>query len=79
IILDLYEGPCEAAKARGEYLYGDTALQRCCLALMPGGVLAIWSEDPDKAFEKRLKVAGFSFSRERMKKGSRHIVYLAKI
>jgi spermidine synthase len=26
IILDLYEGPFEAAKERGDYLYGDTAL-----------------------------------------------------
>ncbi len=32
-------------------------------ALMPGGVFAVCSEDPDKAFERRLVHAGFAFKR----------------
>ena len=78
IILDLYEGPFEAAKERGDYLYGDTALAMSGSALMPGGVFAVWSEDPDKAFERRLVHAGFSFKRHRPGRGNRHVVYIAK-
>jgi spermidine synthase len=78
IILDLYEGPFEAAKERGASIYGETALAVSSTALMPGGVFAVWSEDPDKAFEKRLVRAGFSFQRHRPDRGNRHIVYIAK-
>ena len=78
IILDLYEGPFEAAKGRGDYLYGDTALETSGSALMPGGVFAVWSEDPDTAFERRLVHAGFSFNRHRPGRGNRHVVYIAK-
>ena len=78
IILDLYEGPFEAAKERGDYLYGDTALEMSGSALMPGGVFAVWSEDPDKDFEKRLVKVGFSFKRHRPAKGNRHVVYIAR-
>lgn len=78
IILDLYEGPFEAAWERGDYLYGDTALAMSGSALMPGGVFAVWSEDPDKAFERRLFHAGFSFKRHRPGRGNRHVVYIAK-
>jgi len=78
IILDLYEGPFEAAKERRGHLYGADALRRCCSALASGGVFAVWSEDPDKAFEKRLVQAGFAFQRHRPRRGNRHIVYIAK-
>ena len=78
IILDLYEGPFEAAKERGGHLYGADALRSTSSALVPGGVFAVWSEDPDKAFEKRLVQAGFTFERHRPPRGSRHIVYIAK-
>ncbi len=77
IILDLYEGPFEAAKERVDHLYGDTALAISGSALMPGGVFAVWSEDPDKAFERRLVHAGFSFKPHRPSRGNRHVVYIA--
>ncbi len=78
IILDLYEGPFEAAKERGDHLYGDTALEMSGSALMPGGVFAVWSEDPDRAFERRLVHAGFSFNKHRPARGNRHVVYIAR-
>lgn len=78
IILDLYEGPFEAAKERGGHLYGADALRRSSLALVSGGVFAVWSEDPDKAFEKRLVQAGFTFKRHQPRRGNRHTVYIAK-
>jgi spermidine synthase len=79
IVLDLYEGPSEAAKERSAHLYGVTALKLSGSALMPGGVLAIWSEDSDRAFEKRLLRAGFSFERKRPGRGGRHVVYIARM
>jgi len=78
IIFDLYEGPYEGDQGRGEYLYGDMALALSRTALKAGGVFAVWSEDPDKAFEKRLKAAGFSVNRQRPGRGGRHAVYIAR-
>jgi len=79
IILDLYEGPHGGAPGRGEYLYGDRAIALSSSALKAGGILAVWSEDPDKAFEKRLKAAGFSVNRQRPGRGGRrHVVYIAR-
>ena len=78
IILDLYEGPHEGDDEY-EHLYGDTALELSNSALMPGGVFAVWSEDPDKSFEKRLTGSNFTFSKERPGRGGRrHVVYIAK-
>jgi spermidine synthase len=79
IILDLYEGPYEGDQGRGDYLYGKKALELSRAALRPGGVFAVWSEDPDQAFEKRLRSAGFSVHRQRPGRGGRrHVVYIAR-
>ncbi len=79
IILDMYEGPYEGDPSRGQYLYGDIALELSSSALKAGGVFAVWSEDPDKAFEKRLKAARFSVNRQRPGRGGRrHVVYIAR-
>jgi spermidine synthase len=79
IILDLYEGPYEGDRGRGEYLYGDMALELSRSALKEAGVFAVWSEFPDKAFEKRLQAARFSVIRQCPGRGGRrHVVYIAK-
>ncbi|MCP4625130.1 MAG: spermidine synthase [bacterium] len=79
IILDLYDGPHAGAPGRGDHLYGDKALTYSRSALKAGGILAVWSEDPDNAFEKRLKAAGFSVNRQRPGRGGRrHVVYIAR-
>lgn len=79
IILDLYEGPYEGDQGRGDYLYGKKALASSRAALQPGGVFAVWSEDPDQAFEKRLQAAGFAVNRQRPGRGGRrHVVYIAR-
>lgn len=79
IILDLYDGPHAGAPGRGAYLYGHRALALSRSALKAAGVFAVWSEDPDQAFEKRLKTAGFSVNRQRPGRGGRrHVVYIAR-
>jgi len=79
ILLDLYEGPRAAAQAAGDPFYGAAALARTRRALVPGGVLAVWSEDPDAGFERRLAAAGFRAERRRAWGGGpRHAVYLAR-
>jgi spermidine synthase len=81
ILLDLFEGPrgaTAATRRRGEPFYSPAALARTRSALTPGGLLAVWSEDPDTAFEHHLAAAGFTLDRHRPGRGGpRHIVYLA--
>ncbi|HEV3076292.1 MAG TPA: spermidine synthase [Thermoanaerobaculia bacterium] len=78
ILLDLYEGPRTAAHGRDDPLYGRAALASVRAALNPGGVFAVWSEEPDAAFESRLGAAGFTWKRVRPGRGGpRHTLYLA--
>jgi spermidine synthase len=78
IILDLYEGPNAATQTAGDPFYGDAALAATRAALRPGGLLAVWSEDPDEIFERRLARAGWKLTRRRSGKGGRaHVIYLA--
>jgi len=80
IILDLYEGPRDATQTRDDPFYGPRALERTRAALAPGGVFAVWSEDADPAFAKRLRTAGFAVETLRPGKGGpRHVVYLAVV
>jgi spermidine synthase len=60
IVLDLYEGPHPISKRDDEPFYGRRALARSYAALSPGGVLAIWSEDINTGFPKRMSDAGFT-------------------
>jgi spermidine synthase len=77
ILLDLYEGPHAATQRPDDPLYGPTALARACAALSAGGVFAVWSEEPDRAFEQRLVHAGFVVHKQRSGSGGRaHLVYL---
>lgn len=78
VLLDLYEGPHPASQARGHPHYGAAALARAHAALRPGGILAIWSEDPDPLFERALGRAHFAVRLERPGRGGRrHGVYVA--
>ncbi len=78
IVLDLYEGP-RGARQREDPLYGTAALERARRALKAGGTLAVWGEEADAAFEKRLAAAGFRAERQRPGGGGpRHAVYLAR-
>jgi spermidine synthase len=78
IILDLYEGPNAATQRADDPFYSAAALERTRAALAPGGVLAVWSEDADAAFERRMG-AGFTVTVHRIGGGGRrHVVYLGR-
>ena len=80
IVIDLYEGPGSATDAKNDPFYGSQALKVTATALSPGGVFAVWGENSDTAFEKRLTAAGFSVDRQRPGRGGlRHVVYLARV
>jgi len=80
IILDLYEGPHAATQGPEDACYGGRALGRTKQALAKGGVFAVWSEDPDASFEKRLIAQGFATAVHHPGKGGRrHAVYLATV
>jgi spermidine synthase len=78
ILLDLYEGPHAATQRTDDPFYGRAALAASRAALAAGGVLAVWSEDPDEAFARRLATAGFELEVRRLGKPRRHVVYLAR-
>ena len=77
ILLDLYEGPHAASQRGDDRFYGPGALDRSSRALKPGGVLAVWSEDPDDAFLRRLRGAGYTVTVDRSGTTRVHVVYLA--
>jgi spermidine synthase len=78
ILLDLYEGPHAATQRADDPFYSTAALAASRAALAAGGVLAVWSEDPDDAFARRLATAGFEVEVRRLGKPRRHVVYLAR-
>ena len=79
IILDLYRGPHPQTDRRDDPLYGSRAIENCRSVLKAGATLAVWGENPDTAFEKRLTAAGFAVRCERPGKGGyRHAVWVAE-
>ena len=80
ILLDLYEGPNTATQGPNDRFYGAAALKRTSAALRPKGTFAVWSEEPDSKFMRRLKQAGFlNVEQKRHGRGARgHVTYLAR-
>lgn len=77
IILDLYTGPYVRSHKRDDPLFGSIAINRARRALKPDGVFAVWGENFDAGFEKRLEAAGFEVTTNRSRRGGfRHVVYL---
>ena len=82
ILLDVDNGPDGFIHAGNDRLYGNHGLRAARAALKPGGVLAIWSAYPDKAFADRLKKAGFAVDEIKTRatggrKGAHHVIWLA--
>lgn len=82
ILLDVDNGPDGLVRLANNRLYTLSGLASARAALKQGGVLAIWSAAPDKAFARRLAEAGFSVEEVTVKarsngKGPRHVLWFA--
>jgi len=78
IVLDLYEGPHAAQRRENDPFYGRAALARTFAALAPGGVLAIWSEEVNAVFKKRMIDAGFETTVHHPGGSRAYVVYLGR-
>lgn len=83
ILLDVDNGPEAMTHSANDDLYSVTGLSIAHAALRKGGILAVWSQGPDKAFSRRLHDAGFGSEEVRVrahagKAGARHVIWLAK-
>jgi spermidine synthase len=80
IVLDLYRGPHAKTHHSDDPLYGSRAIENMRAALMPCGVVAVWGENYDEGFDKRLRSAGFTVTTCRPGRGGlRHVVFLAHL
>jgi spermidine synthase len=80
IILDLYRGPHAKTHHSDDPLYGSRAIDNMRAALKPCGVVAVWGENYDEAFEKRLRSAGFTVTTDRPGRGGlRHVVFVGQL
>jgi len=80
IILDLYRGPHAKTHHSDDPLYGSRAIENMRAALKPCGAVAVWGENYDERFDKRLRSAGFTVTTDRPGRGGlRHVVFLAHL
>jgi spermidine synthase len=81
ILLDVDNGPDGLSRPENDGLYDAAGLQAARAALRPGGVLAVWSSAPDRAFTQRLRRAGFEVEEVGIRagrgRGARHTIWLA--
>lgn len=82
ILLDVDNGPDGLTRAANDALYGDDGLREAHRALAPGGVLAVWSANPDRRFTERLRHWAFkpevhTVRASRMRRGARHTIWIA--
>ena len=84
ILLDVDNGPSAFHGKNNDSLYTLKGLREIQQALKGGGILAIWSARPDKAFTKLLRKAGYDVSENAVPaahKGNKrrtHTIWLAR-
>ncbi len=59
ILLDVDNGPMSLTRPTNGWLYTKSGLRAAWDALIPGGVLGVWSAGDDPAFTRRLRAMGF--------------------
>lgn len=81
ILLDVDNGPAALAHASNQRLYGQTGVRDCYEALTPGGVLGVWSAEPNARYEKKLRELPFDVEvlrvPARIGSGGKHVLFLA--
>ena len=83
ILLDVDNGPDGLSREGNDGLYSPRGLGVAKAALKPGGVLAVWSAAPDKAFAKRMSGAGFAVDEVGVRarsngKGPMHVIWFGR-
>ena len=83
ILLDVDNGPAGQTRTGNDGLYSLTGLHAARLALRPGGLLAVWSIEPNAAFAARFAKAGFAVEEIRVranagKRGARHVIWIGR-
>ena len=82
ILLDVDNGPEGLTRAENDRLYSRAGLAAAKAALIPGGVLAVWSQGPNPAFATRLAAAGFAVDENKVRAhgsgGRKHVVWVAQ-
>ena len=83
VLLDVDNGPAAFTTPQNRMLYDDRGLAAIHTALKSGGVLAVWSAQDDRKFERRLRYGGFVVDVERVrgrltKGGPYHTIFLAR-
>ena len=82
ILLDVDNGPDGLVRAANDRIYSRDGLAAAKAALVPGGILAVWSAGTDAAFARRLVDAGFIVDEVNVRarangKGPRHVIWFA--
>ena len=72
ILLDVDNGPEAMTQSANDRLYSARGLAQARAALRPGGVLAIWSQGPDRDFTRRFEKAGFAVEEKKVRAGGAH-------
>ena len=82
ILLDVDNGPDAFTAPSNASLYGARGLERARRALVPGGVLGVWSVADDAGFTGRLTGVGFAVTKHKVPprpgSGARHVVWIAR-
>lgn len=82
VLLDVDNGPAAFGRPGNAGLYSPAGLAVAAAALSPGGVLAVWSVDPDASFRRRLWKCGFEVAEHRVhshgERGRKHVIWVAR-
>jgi len=82
IMLDVDNGPDGFTRDSNDALYGLTGLTNAYDALKSGGVLTVWSAEPDIEFTQRMMKVGFEVEQQLVKThpeqthGARHTIWI---
>lgn len=82
ILLDVDNGPEGLTRQANDSLYDLPGLGAAKTALTPGGVLAVWSSTPNRAFTLRLRQVGYRVEEvgaraHGTRAGARHTIWIA--
>lgn len=82
ILLDIDNGPSALTTTDNKHAYSPSGLKQLKGSLKPKGILGVWSSEPDDAFAKQFKAAGFKVDVQKVKSrsggGSRHTIFFGQ-